>query len=354
MLLKKHSIIAVFILTILASCSKDEIVDNSEGNPTNEVKTEFRIDSKQQFINFVVPPAEYQNFLNDKIDYKKYTQKVYKSLQDDFDFILFVTPETESPKGVPYVGINHPIQNEVKGIAKQIFNNSNSYDSNGKLKSVLYMPKMSSIENGPLLHEICHNWANFDFLETTVPHHWGYSSVGGNLGGFDKTSNVSGNTYKGTVTYKNPNSSNFGKERPFGTVANGGNGSPFSILELYLMGLAEANELKDIQVAVNPKPVPNEYGSFTADGFKTVTPAELVKKHGVREPSYANSQKEFKMLVVAVSNKEMTEEENALLDKIITSFTRKGEPDKNYLFNFWTGSMKRASVSSDKIKESLK
>ena len=88
---------------------------------------------------------------------------------------------------------------------------------------------------GPSLHELMHNWANFNINTTCfdpfgpgsgsydfIPH-WGFSGCGGQLGGFDQSTlvgNVGGNPNQYTAGING--------HAGFGQFANGGNGLPYS------------------------------------------------------------------------------------------------------------------------------
>lgn len=76
----------------------------------------------------------------------------------------------------------------------------------------------------------------------------------------------------------------------------------FSKLSLYLMGLIPASEVPDVQVII-PVDLNNQSFQNVAGTLKTIKMSDIVAKYGAREPSYQNSQKNFKMAYILLIRK---------------------------------------------------
>ncbi len=379
----KHSIgigigvfknISLLLITFffLQSCSTDSVsgvemedaitddMDNPIKDPIDEIdeveETEepasgiinfeqgFSLDDDRRLASLILPQADYNAFIEGDGDLKLVSEKAYQYLEDDFDFLIILSVEATQPPDLFY-GRATGVQNAVEGLGIGTYNNSSAYGSAERLKSIIYMPRSEYIRSGPFLHEIAHTWANKGFLPTTVGGHWGYASIGGQLGGFDELEELGGNSYIGKMNGTNG----------FGAFANGGNSVPYGNLELYLMGLIGAQELEPVQVAVNPEYVSNS-GEFTADSIETYTAASLIAEHGERVPSHVNSQKEFKALTVIISAESLSEEKINAINTDLENFSRLSAPDANWgsSNNFWLATQGKGSFDFEINQESIK
>jgi len=341
-------------LILLSSCSKDDVdtIIDEQGNEEIEVPItpddaqladDFILDDSNRVVNYILPKSEYDKYLADEGDFSLISKKVYEHFKDDFDFIFVLSNEQEVPEGL-YAGISYKVQNDVEGIGSGIYNGSSGYGSEGRLKSVIHLPVPGFIKNGPFLHEIVHYWGNQGFIPTTVGGHWGYSNVGGQLGGFDELIAMGNNTYQGKMEGANG----------FGTFANGGNSVPYGNLELYLMGLLDVDELNDVQYAENPEAQGS--GQFTADEIITLTPAQLLVEHGSRIPSVENSQKEFNAITVVLSHGKIADSDLATISTNLENFARTSAPDGSWngLYNFWQATQEKASLTIQLSEGNLK
>ena len=344
----------VFSCTIVDTGSEtdDEIVleeddmTDSDYSETGAVtfETNFVLDENRTVVNQVISQADYNSFITGTGDVKLVSQKVYEYFEDDFDFIIILSVEETQPIDLFY-GRSTLIQNQVQGIGSSIFNKSTSFGSEEKLKNIIYMPRTEYIRNGPFLHEIAHTWGNKGFIPTARSGHWGYSSVGGQLGGFDELIDLGSNKYRGRLNGKDG----------FGTFANGGNTIVYGNLELYLMGLIDADELETIQVAVNPKFVRSP-GEFTANNIQRYSSANRIVEHGARVPSVENSQKEFKALTVIISTEAISQDKITQINMDLENFSKKENPDATWGFlkNFWLATLGKASFDFKVFQESIK
>ena len=367
---------SILCLAFLTACSTDEIdavltdetdtetTDNPDGIDEPEAETpqpetpepqnpvtgaisfeeNFIVNEERSFANFVLPTAEYNKFITGDGDLRLISNKVYEYLTDDFDYIIILSVEDSQPDGL-FFGRSSSISNTVAGLGGNTFDNTASYGSDGRLKNIIYMPRLEYIRNGPFLHEIAHTWANKNFLPTTVGGHWGYAGVGGQLGGFDELVNIGGDSYQGRVNGRDG----------FGSFANGGNAIPYSNLELYLMGLISADALEAVQVAVNPEQG-SSFGQFTADAIETYTPQEMLATNGARVPNHLNSQKEFRALTVIISKAQLDDERMETAHAYLDNFSRRAAPDSSWgsLNNFWLATEGKASFSFDVLPVYIK
>nr|WP_299382128.1 hypothetical protein [Allomuricauda sp.] len=362
--------LSLTFFVLISSCSTEEVItdadpnnemsdttddDNEDpDNPENPEEPEapssliledgFTIDEEHQFTHLVISDSEYNKFLTDEGDMRMVSNKVYEHFNDDFDFIIILNVEDTQPSGL-YYGLSTPAQSDIEGLGRNIWDNTASFGSGGKLKTVIHMPRVEYIRNGPFLHEIQHYWTNHGIIPTAAGGHWGYSNVGGQLGGFEEIEDLGNGTYRGSV----------GGQVGFGVVANGGNSVPYANLELYSMGLISAAELESVIVAENPGAT-GEFGVFSADALTTYTAEDIIAEHGNRVPSHENAQTQFEALVVVISTGTVPQEKWDTLNSNLENFAKPGAPDNtwNGLFNFYTATQGKATFSFEIANGNLK
>ncbi|WP_411030762.1 hypothetical protein [Spongiimicrobium sp. 3-5] len=367
-LIRSTSLYTPFILlllfTLILSCSKDAISEVENGIPQSEetdmddttgdmgeppaagvtFESGFILDGARTTLGMVLSQEEYSKFIGGEGDLALVTQKIYQYIEDDYDLIIILSVETSHPDGL-FFGRSSFIKNDVMGIGAPIFDNTATYGSSGRLKSIIYMPRSEYIRQGPFLHEIAHSWGNHGFLDTTVGGHWGYASTGGQLGGFDELVSLGNDTYRGRL--------NGGDG--FGTFANGGNTVPYGNVELYIMGLIGADDIEPVQLAVNPV-AGATFGEFTADAIETITAADIVAQHGARVPNVENSQKNFKALTVLISPETIEQDKIDATHSDLENFSRQAEPDASWgnALNFWEATDARATIDFTVLEANIK
>ena len=245
---------------------------------------------------------------------------VYSHFKDDFDFVFLV--QNEAVTSLDYLGSYRGISNDVMGISEdeEGYDSTKYVGSDGKLKALIYLPTKTGLCCGPSLHELMHHWGNYSLstgnlrastFDSNVIHpedamdeehsgsHWGVSSINGQLGGFDLSTlqDLGDNWYTA---------------EPFGTYANGGNSVPYSNFELYLMGLIPPEEVEDIVlfrgIAATAGDFFDEH-KWYADKKITVTIEDIIEKLGPRVPDHTESQKEFRIMTLVLTDEPLTEEE---------------------------------------------
>ncbi len=278
-------------------------------------------------------------------------QSVYARLDDAFDFIFFSNNLSELPTGYAYSGIYFPAKNDTRGLGATLYNLSANYGSAGRLQGAMHLSVDSALMSGPSLHELLHRWGvylqNPALGVTTTGNHWGYSSAGGQLGGWQPGSlePLGGNRYRA----RNPRTGEFGS---FGYVANGGNSLPYSELELYLMGLVDASAVRPIQIAHNFAWENQASGIFTASSITTLTMPDIIAANGARSPSRAASQKNFRVLHVVLTPTPLANERWIHFDTMTERFARPGD-DGIGNYNFWEATGGRATLTMDGLRATV-
>ena len=277
------------------------------------------------------------------------TTIVYAHLKDKFDFVIVASNQEAVPSGT-YSGIFYPTRNDVQGIGKGLFDSTALYGSSGRLQGAIHLTSTDGLVGGPGLHEIAHNWANsMSSVPSTVSGHWGYSNIGGQLGGWLPGSLES--LGEGQYCAKNPRTGVYAR---FGSFANGGNCLPYSPFELYTMGLLSAGDVgHDIKIANDFTWVVSSEGRFSASSITTRTMADVVTIDGVRVPDHLTSQKHFRILYLVLTPNPLSTGEWAAFDEDVHSFSLDADNGVS-LYNFWEATGGRATVGMDGLLQSIR
>lgn len=337
----------------------------SRGTPTVIDFDQYRmtINGAGTVAALTLPSEEYDKWnaadagFNNRDDRNSVANLLYSQFKDDFDFIFFINNETEKAAALGYYGQLIQISNNVTGIGLSQFDYSAESGSEGRLQSVIHLPYRCAIQSGPTLHELMHNWANFmKSFEMASPNgnynsipHWGWSSVGGQLGGFAKETlvDLGNNLYQA-------NSGRAGSTS-FGGFANGGNSIPYSPWEMYLAGFWPVDSLEDITwfKGVSTDAELYSEGKFYADSLFTYSVNDFLGEQGTRTPESSTSQREFSMLAVVLTPTDLTDTEWAEVESQVNWLVYPGE-DQSYLFNFYEGTHGEATLKSEQLTGSLK
>jgi hypothetical protein len=234
---------------------------------------------------------------------------------ESYDFVFFVTDHVLD--GVSVAGKFEAINRRaVPGGGDEIEIAAGGYKTSGRVKGVIGIPYRDDYYP-PLSHEVGHYWAahldpRFGFGAALNEHHgphWGFSSVNGQLGGFDG-STLRCETPAGAMP---PGCTPLGNARTryvvgaFGPNANGFRGQPFAPLELYLMGLLPAADVPaSFQLLTDAQIVPDSYNEATdtlvveASGITALPFANIVARHGQVE-ALEEASRHFSAAFVVVS-----------------------------------------------------
>ena len=296
----------------------------------------------------VLPVAGSQLSANVRLE--DYGNDFYESFRDEFDFLLIVSNiELGDDQYRRYRGAYYAVRNDVDGIGIDPFHNE-AWGSPKQLQGAVHLPYKQGLGEGPVLHELMHRWGNS--IVEGLGSHWGWSSVHGQLGGFDIDELVD----LGDGRY---NAGGFG---PGGFA---GDFLPYSALELYTAGLGPAEEVPDWIAGVDAG------FSFTADGrveeyedrghvftvseFKTYSIDDVIAMHGHRVPDYSTSQKEFRaaaILLIDEDHPAMTEVVEEI-SRQVARFSHPGD-DEEWLYNFYEATRGRGTMLMGDLSEFLK
>ena len=316
--------------------------ENESSDNNYDTIHEFELHSNNRVSSLLMSASEYNEWVNN--DGFSNTslrtglvQDIYQRFDDDYDFIILLLNEPSIPENLSYYGRLIGVSNSIEGIGLNSYNFSSEYGSSGKLKALIQMTGLEYLKYGPALHELAHQWANFALPTHSVSStgtnltsflfgsHWGFTggNTKGQLGGFEQSSLVD----------NGQNSYSVGE---FGTFANGGNGVPYNDLELYLMGMLPISEVGDFDMITNitALDIVSSTFSFSAEDRTTFTPESLEELLGQREPSFEDSQKDFKVLAIVLTDNPLSEEEWTKVDATVEWFSNPGD-DGTYLYNFW-------------------
>ena len=293
---------------------------------------------------FVLPVLE--SLATDRLPFRKYASRFYDYFDDDFDFLMFVSNLEDGQPG--YFGIYYTVMNDTAGIGLATYTNTAAWGSDARLQGVLHFPRFDLLRGGPSLHELMHRWANHVIPPNPSRAHWGFSSVDGQLGGFDLASLVD----LGNSRYA---------AGDFGIGANGGNSVPYSPIELYLAGFLPLGEVPDLTIAEDGEWLLDENGDdvrtdsghpiFTASRL-TIQPAEdLVAEHGERVPAYPHAQREFRAAAILLIDEDHPAVRSKLdrLSEDVSWFSENSPggrslPDGHGLYNFFGATGGRATI----------
>lgn len=286
-------------------------------------------------------------------------QQIYSHFNDEFDFIYYICNTVDM--GVSVAGFNSPTQNDVQGLGRTLFDNTASYGSAGRLKANIVITNYRGVyAEGPILHETFHYWGAMDIGQEhgspsgsyTDNSHWGISSVDGSIGGFrlDKLQrNVDGVPTK----YQAGCSAveQYGEQRPLRFTQAGVSNLYYPPLELYMMGLIPASEVEPIHIFKGVS-VPNntwEDGIFYADSEEIVTIDDIITKYGTRQPATNQAQKQFRGLVVVLTETPVADYQWKDIISDIQNQEKQGQPTGNRP-NFWTATGQRATLTLSNLE----
>ena len=335
-------LLIILPLLIWVAC-EDEKLSNSDED-TLETAYEYELHSNNRVSSLLMTESEYSNWVSndgfsDGSIRLPLIKDVYKKFPDKYDFIFFVLNEPLIPSSLYYYGKLIGVSNDVQGIGKIIYDYTSDYGSSGKLKAVMQLTGLEYLKYGPALHELAHQWANFALPTHSVDapgsnitsylygSHWGFTggSTKGQLGGFKQSSLIENGSNSYTVD-------------EFGPFANGGNGIPYNELELYLMGMIPISSVSNFDMFTDITSLTVNSSTFTFDFTAstrtTYTPQSLEDLLGERVPSIGNSQKDFKLLIVVITDAPLSDDEWNKVDATAEWFSKK-EDDGTSLYNFW-------------------
>jgi hypothetical protein len=239
--------------------------------------------------NYVATSSQLQNF-----DQRVWAQRFYATHGDKYDFLNFVL--VEGPRSNRF---HFATRNSVQGIGLGIFNNTSQYGSAGKLQGINTFPISSFFDGGDqgFEHETGHQWINFlagtPFASGTP--HWARGNVAINVMGFSipGSGGVGGN-YSFTFS---PNGSGGYLVGNLNAI----NQTTFNSMELYLMGLIPPSEVDSFFVLNNQNQDVTVGQTLQPSEITPVTVNDVIAARGARVPDSSQSQKNFRVATIVVS-----------------------------------------------------
>ena len=273
-------------------------------------------------------------------------------------------------------GRMHVVRQTESGTGVSKFDSGRAFGSESRLKGVAQLLNALQIIDGTMLHELMHLWASdLEVIPSVIEGHWGFSSVGGQLGGFQRGELVS----LGDGRYS---AGNFLPDKAPISV-------PYSELEMYLAGWIPPNDVPEIWVAEDGQFLSRERTPetlaeceitsgpflgyldldcitqtdangnriFLASKISIWNIEQIIEKLGPRTPNVEHSQKEFRVAFVLVtdSSKPVTDRELFIADLNIKQFTAKrpilhvDPSESEHLLNFWEATQGIATLEADDL-----
>lgn len=274
------------------------------------------------------------------------TQRLYRVFADDFDFIVFVPPSEGQHIAILADGTSTRVRNDIEGLGMSLFDKTAWYGSSGRLQSTVLLGGIDHVVAGPSLRELGERWGNNTFIPTGYPDHFGFSDVGGQLGGCapDQIEPLGHSHYfcdfNGTTDWS-PDGANH-------------NDRPYAQLELYLMGLVPPEAVPPTSWAEDGEWVDPDLGIFEGS-LKTADIDDLRGIHGKRAPAYDESQTQFRTLFVVVSGGELLDLPlfNRFDVRVAEFAAPESVPDQAGMFNFFEATSGLASLDAEDLDASL-
>ncbi len=282
-------------------------------------------------INMVLPA----NMINDRFAMAK---EYYKYLPDDRDYIVRSTTYP-TPGTFPAANF-YSVKNQTLGFtpttSATIYDRTADYNSKGKLAGFINMFYTHGGEPIILNHELLHTWAAYTHPDLKLDNssHWSYAVLG--TSGFGSGIQASSITKLADGNYSvTPTSLNF-----------------YNSLELYLMGLHPADSIQfPIMTPVEPEFVkfdlPNTI--IKASNLKSINKSEFFSLMPERNPAFPNTQREFKVGSMVISDRLLTPKELSYFHEIMKEVENKNQTPQMITagnLSFYTATNKKGMIST--------
>jgi hypothetical protein len=337
-------------------------------------------DPSSVLVEIKADTERWENIISSSEGLQVISKIIYSKFNDDFDFVFFVLNTELDYDYINQLGFsaqNRSVRNEIQGLGMGLYNQLPAWGSAGKLKSTMFFPYKDAILMGPTLHEICHNWAAFicptyNLNDLLSEGHWGVSNAGGQLGGFkyvrkvkENSGGVQGKTlYQASFSSSETNPDGSFKYPGFGEYANGGNGLPYSDIELYLMGMKSAQELRNANFHLDiysgnsyDNNGENSFGNgyFYSTTITSYSIDDIIANNGPRVPDASTSQKQFKILTVVITQETATENYcEQIAQNVQWLAGSMDDHTQEGLYNFRQATNNIGSLIVDGVKNSVK
>ena len=318
---------------------------DNPADPDNEIL--LTVDGEPKIYNdnvFVLPVSE--DLATDSLPLTAYAEKFYTYFEDSFDFLMIISNLDFGEDRHGYFGQHHFVKNDIQGIGLDTYSN-NQLGSTSKLQSMIHFSYYFAMGNGPTLHEVMHQWANF--IVPQYASHWGFTSANGQLGGFDAANLVDHGDNKYSAG-------------DFALAGYAHNIQPYAPIELYLAGFIPPEEVPDLLVAEDGAPLLDENGNnvlingnpvFTASDIKTYAIEDIIAEHGSRVPDYSQAQRDFRAAAILLIDRDhpAVREKLHTVSETVSWFSYAGNDEFNQSYNFYEATGGRGTMKMDDLSQ---
>ena len=267
-----------------------------------------------------------------------YARSFYKHFEDDFDFLVLVSPDNVHELGSG--GYYLTVANDVQGTGQSTFSHSREFGSAGRLKGLPFFSHVWWFR-GIILHEVLHQWAAYGSHPMVSSGHFThFSNILGAFGGafsspFEEIVDLGDNRYK---------------------AEKRGWFYRYGPLDLYFAGLVPPEDVPDFWVAIDGEWIDQESGTFTATKIEKYTVSDVIAAYGKRVPEASRSQREFRAAVILLIDEKDPTVDSKLLESLSAdiawfSFPGMDESEEN---NFYEATGGRATLTMDGLSEFLR
>lgn len=248
-----------------------------------------------------------------RFDPQAWARTFYASHPDQYDFLNFVLVG-----GARDNRHHRNVRNKIEGIGLASIDTGAAWGSASRLQGVNVFPLASLMDHGAkgFLHETAHQWISYLPMTPFGPAnpHWPKGSVANGIMGFSIPPNGVGGEYPYAFTGD-------GKGGYVARFQDPQDRTRFSMLELYMMGLASADEVPEYFVLMNQALDLAPGQVLGINDIQKIRVADIVASIGPRSPGFANSQKAFRSATIILSERPLDAHALALYDH----FARRGE-----------------------------
>ncbi len=306
--------VAAVLLILSPACSQSDCVENSDDGI-------FQLSPSGRATAYMDSSAFDSAFtwlqqVDRHVSFNCLVERFSASFANDFDVLVMVLDipsdeflATSSTRSIAnFTSAQRIFERGLGEVRRPIFNPVGP----PSMRSYTVLGASDTLVAGPLLHELAHSWAAYltgppslaAQLETEPLSHWGFTSVGGALGGWDPDTLVD----LGAGVYRACGPTGLEVFSPAGYA---GNSVPYAPLELYLMGLVPPEEVPPIEVAVNPvlEVLRGDCADFSAERIELVTIEDIITANGARFPAADASPRHLELAVMIITDHLLTDEE---------------------------------------------
>jgi hypothetical protein len=306
------------------------------------------LDPRGRFVNLVLPPGRMAMLGADSWSFPRgqiVARTLFQAFDDEFDFLMvaFADGEGESVEQ----GRTVRAASRIPGLGLHLGDRTRRFGSDGRLVALLMTMEHRHFDTRMPIHELAHLWGQYAIDRTGSGSHWGFTEVGGQLGGWERgTLQHLGN---GTWVARGP-----GMPAGFSLTSAEGPPLPYAPMELYLMGVLPPDSVAPFQVARGARWVSEEAGIFQADRIDVWTVEDLIERHGPRRPAWPDAPTEFRGLYAVISAEPLDDGTRDQIDRDVEDFARPGPRRHRTYLNFWEATGGRATIVMDRLHETVR